>query len=60
MVLLVPALVFAGANKFAVAKASFGEGKVVVSVEVSNARPLTCLDVPLRYSEGVTLEKVTF
>lgn len=60
MVLLVPALVFAGANKFGVAKASAQEGKVVVSVEVSNARLLTCLDVPLRYSEGVTLEKVTF
>ncbi|UCE25273.1 MAG: T9SS type A sorting domain-containing protein [Candidatus Zixiibacteriota bacterium] len=60
MILLVPALAFAGANKFAVAKAASQDGKVVVSVVVSNARPLTCLDVPLRYSEGVTLEKVTF
>ena len=60
MVLLVPALVFAGANKFAVAKGSAQEGKLVLDVAVSNARALTCLDVPLRYSEGVTLEKVTF
>ena len=60
MILLVPALVFAGANSFGVAKASMQGEKVVVSVEVSNARPLTCLDVPLRFSEGVTLDKVTF
>ncbi len=60
MILLVPALAFAGANKFAVAKATAQGDMMVVDLVVSNARPLTCLDVPLRYSEGVTLEKVTF
>ena len=60
MVLLVPALVFAGANKFAVAKGSAQGDQVVVEVSGSWNRALTCLDVPLRYSEGVTLDKVTF
>jgi hypothetical protein len=62
MVLLVPALVFAGTNSFGVAKTASQNqnGGVVVELVVSNAHPLAGLDIPLRYSEGVTLEKVTF
>jgi hypothetical protein len=60
MLLLVPSLVFAGANKFGVAKASHEGDRVVVSVSVSNAQRLAGLDIPLRYSEGVRLEEVTF
>ncbi len=60
MVLLVPALVFAGTNSFGVAKTASQNGSVVVELVVSNAHPLAGLDIPLRYSEGVTLEKVTF
>ncbi|UCD63666.1 MAG: T9SS type A sorting domain-containing protein [Candidatus Zixiibacteriota bacterium] len=60
MVLLVPTLVFAGANKFSVAKATAQDGNMVVSVHSSNAHPLAGLDIPLSYSEGVTLKAVEF
>lgn len=58
--LLVPSLVFAAANKCEMSLVSAENGKVVVSMEASNAVPLAGIDIPLRYSEGVTLEKVTF
>jgi hypothetical protein len=60
MILLVPSLVF-GANGFGVAMTSCDKeaGKMVVSVMVTNDRPLTCLDVPLRIA-GATVEKVSF
>jgi len=58
--LLVPSLVFAAANKCEMNLVSAENGKVVVSMEASNATALAGIDIPLRYSEGVTLEKVTF
>jgi len=60
MILLVPSLVF-GANGFGVAKASYDEqeGRLVVSVMVTNDRPLSCFDIPLRV-EGATIEKVSY
>lgn len=60
MVLLVPALVFAGSSKLTMTKVSAEKGKVVVSVVASNAHQLAGIDLPLQYSEGATLEKVTF
>ncbi len=58
--LLVPSLVFAGANKCEMTLVSAENGKVVVSMVATNAHQLAGIDIPLRYSEGVTLEKVTF
>lgn len=58
--LLVPSLVFAAANKCGMNLVSAENGKVVVSMVATNANQLAGIDIPLRYSEGVTLEKVTF
>nr|MBN2278929.1 T9SS type A sorting domain-containing protein [candidate division Zixibacteria bacterium] len=34
--------------------------KYIVPVELTNAVPMTALDMPLQFTEGVTLEEVTF
>ena len=58
-VLLVPVL--AAADTFAPAKAVFGEDNtVIVPLEITNVDGLMALDIPLKYSEGVTLSEVTF
>lgn len=61
LVLLVPTLVLAGANKFSVAKAvSSADNMVVVPLEVTNEVELAALDIPLKFSAGVTLKEVDF
>lgn len=61
VVLLVPSLVFAGSQKFGVAKAVHGgENTVVVPLEITNDIELAALDIPLRFSHGVTLKEVDF
>ena len=61
LALLVPSLVFAGANKFAAAKAvGHGDNLVIVPLEITNDVALSALDIPLSYSEGVTLKEVNF
>ena len=60
-ILLVPSLVFAGANKFGAAKAvASGDNMVVIPLEITNEANLTALDIPLKFSEGVTLTEVNF
>ncbi len=60
-VLLAPTLIFAGANKFVVAKsAQTVDNLVVVPIEISNDVDLAALDIPLSFSEGVTLKEVIF
>jgi hypothetical protein len=60
-VLLAPTLIFAGANKFGVAKATPTKNNlVVVPIEISNDVELAALDIPLSFSEGVTLKEVNF
>jgi len=60
-VLLAPTLIFAGANKFAVAKSAVSaDNIVVVPIEISNNVELAALDIPLSFSEGVTLKEVNF
>ena len=60
-ILLVPSLVFAGANKFGAAKAvTSGDNMVVIPLEITNEANLTALDIPLKFSEGVTLTEVNF
>jgi hypothetical protein len=59
-ILMVPALVFS-ANRFAPAKAVAGtDNTVVVPLEVANEDGVMAIDIPLKYSEGVTLKDVTF
>lgn len=54
-------MIFAGVNKFTVAKAQASSANtVVVPLEISNDVPLAALDIPLTYSEGVTLKEVDF
>ena len=59
-VLLVPAWAFA-ANKFAPAAAAAGtDNTVVVPLVISNDDGVAAIDIPLTFSEGVTLKEVTF
>lgn len=59
--LLIPSLVFAAANKVAVATPYSGVGNVVVvPLTISNDVEIAALDIPLRFSEGVTLKEVDF
>ncbi|MCK4302371.1 MAG: T9SS type A sorting domain-containing protein [candidate division Zixibacteria bacterium] len=59
--LLVPSLVFAASQKFAVAEASLNEdSRIVVPLEITNDDNLTAITIPLEFSEGVTLKEVDF
>lgn len=59
-ILMVPALVFS-ADRFAPAKAVIGsDNTVIVPLEISNRDGLMAIDIPLKFSEGVTLKEVTF
>lgn len=60
-ILLAPSLIFAAANNFVAGKAMSKEANtVVVPLVISNEADLTALDIPLKYSDGVTLKEVTF
>ena len=60
-VLLVPSLVFAGVSKFGAAKAiPAGDNLVTVPLVVTNQANLAAMDIPLKFSEGVTLKEVSF
>ncbi len=59
--LLVPSMVFGAATSFGVAKTITGENNLVtVPLEISNKANLTALDIPLSFTEGVTLKEVNF
>ncbi|MBI5266908.1 MAG: T9SS type A sorting domain-containing protein [candidate division Zixibacteria bacterium] len=60
VVLVIPALVFGAASKFAPGQAVLAEKTVTVPLEIANQDGLTAVDMVLRYSEGVTLKEVTF
>jgi hypothetical protein len=54
-------MVFSATSKFGVAKAIGGENNLItVPLEISNLDNLTALDIPLSFSEGVTLKEVSF
>ncbi|MDF1545589.1 MAG: T9SS type A sorting domain-containing protein [bacterium] len=60
-ILLVPSLVFAGSSKFGAAKATMtGDNLITVPLVVSNQANLAAMDIPLKFSEGVTLKEVSF
>jgi len=59
-VLMVPALVFS-ADTFAPAKAIVSANNTVtVPLEITNQDGVMAIDIPLQFSEGVTLKEVTF
>lgn len=61
-IFLVPSLVFAGANKFGVSKLTVvtTNNTVTIPLVITNEDNLTALDIPLSFSEGVTLKEVDF
>jgi hypothetical protein len=61
-ILLVPSMLLAaGSNGFRTAKAMIdANNMVVVPLEITNEANLVAMDIPLKYSEGVTLKDVTF
>jgi hypothetical protein len=63
-VLLAPSLIFAAsASRFAAGKAVASEksaNEIVVPLVVTNKADLTAMDIPLKFSEGVTLKEVNF
>lgn len=59
-VMALPAMVFA-ANKFMPAAAVTGDnGNVTVPLTISNDDGVMAIDIPLKFSEGVSLKEVTF
>lgn len=59
--LLAPSLLFGAASSFAPAKAVVGESNTVtVPLVVGNNDGLMAMDIPLTFSEGVTLTEVKF
>lgn len=63
-VLMAPSLIFAAsASRFAAGKAVVSEksaNEIVVPLVVTNKADLTAMDIPLKFSEGVTLKEVNF
>jgi hypothetical protein len=57
--LVLPSLLFA-ASKMAVGEATVSNTTVTVPVVVTNQDGLMAMDIPLKFSEGVTLKEVTF
>lgn len=61
LVLLICTSVFAaGAGKITATSIRAEAENVIVPIEMSNSIPMTALDLPLKFSEGVTLVDVTF
>jgi hypothetical protein len=65
---LVPAVMAAESNRFVTSKASADETawgeidakRLIVPIDVTNAHDLVAMDIPLSFSEGAYLDKVTF
>lgn len=61
LVLLICTSVYAAeTNSLMAPKVRYDAGRVVVPLELNNEVAMTALDLPLQFSEGVTLEEVTF
>ena len=57
--LVLPSMLLA-ANKLAVGESVVAEGTVTIPLNVSNMDGLMAMDLPLKFSEGVTLKEVSF
>jgi hypothetical protein len=60
LVLLMASSIFASEVNTLTAKARFETDKYIVPIELKNIQTMAAMDLPLKYSEGVTLEEVTF
>jgi hypothetical protein len=47
-------------NSVKVAKAEVDESNIIIPIELTNTVPMAALDLPLTFSEGVTLQEVIF
>jgi len=47
-------------NTLVAKKAQVTDGKLILPLELKNIQPMAALDLPLQFSEGVTLEEVSF
>lgn len=57
---VMPCLVFAAANKVAIGTVTTTDNTVTVPLEIANQDDFVAADIPLRFSEGVTLDRVSF
>lgn len=60
VLLMISSLSAAEVNKIAAIKATVDIDKVIVPIGLNNVQPMAALDLPLKFSEGVTLEEVIF
>jgi len=60
LVLLMASSIFASEVNTLTAKARFETDKYIVPIELKNIQAMAAMDLPLKYSEGVTLEEVSF
>ena len=60
VLLMISSLSAAEVNKIAAPKVTVDVDKVIVPIELNNVQPMAALDLPLKFSDGVTLEEVSF
>jgi hypothetical protein len=60
VLLMISSLSAAEVNSIAAPKCAVNVDKVIVPIELNNVQPMAALDLPLKFSEGVTLEEVSF
>jgi hypothetical protein len=58
--LMMSSLSAAGVNKIVAARSTVEADRVIVPIELNNIQEMSALDLPLEFSEGVTLEEVSF
>ncbi|SYZ74072.1 conserved exported hypothetical protein [Candidatus Zixiibacteriota bacterium] len=59
-IFLVSSIFASEVNTITAEKASVNNDKIVVPLSLKNVQTMTALDLPLKFSKGVTLEEVTF
>ena len=57
VLLMISSLSAAEVNSIAAPKCAVNVDKVIVPIELNNVQPMAALDLPLEFSEGVTLEE---
>ena len=60
VIMMISSLGAAEVNKIAAVKATVDVDKVIVPIELENVQAMAALDLPLEFSNGVTLEEVSF
>ena len=60
ILLMISSLGAAETNSIAAVKATVDVDRVIVPIELNNVQAMAALDLPLEFSEGVTLEEVSF